>query len=108
MSQLYSANLLVPDNEIQSFICQKIKFIQPKAKQTQALFSALNSINTSYETDFVRVAEVGRLSASAGTEVIFVNAVTAGGSVKIFPSGVNFSRNNAICNINEGTKYTLS
>ena len=65
MSQLYSANLLVPDNEIQSFICQKIKFIQPKAQQTQALFSALNSINTSYETDFVRVAEVGRLSANA-------------------------------------------
>ena len=72
------------------------------------MFSALNSINTSYETDFVRVAEVGRLSANAGTEVIFVNAVTAGGSVNCFASGVNFSRNNAICNINESTKYVLS
>ena len=41
-------------------------------------------------------------------EVIFVNAVTAGGSVNFFASGVNFSRNNAIYKINESTKYTLS
>ena len=34
------------------------------------------------------------------SELIFVNAVTAG--------GVNFSRNNAIYNINESTKYILS
>ena len=39
------------------------------------------------------------------SEVRFVHAVTAGGSVKIFTSGVNFSRNNAIYNINKSTKY---
>ena len=43
----------------------------------------------------------------AKTEVKFVNAVTAGGSVKFFASGVNISRNNAIYNINESTKYIL-
>ena len=41
-------------------------------------------------------------------EVKFVNAVTAGGSVKFFASGVNFSRNNAISNKNESTKYISS
>ena len=41
-------------------------------------------------------------------EVRFVHAVTAGGSVKFFASGVNFSRNNAIYNINESTKCILS
>ena len=41
-------------------------------------------------------------------EVECVNAVTAGGSVKSFACGVNFSRNNAIYNINESTKYILS
>ena len=43
----------------------------------------------------------------AKTEVKFVNAVTAGGSVKFFASGVNFSRNNVIYNINESTKYFI-
>ena len=38
------------------------------------------------------------------TEVKFVNAVTAGGSVKLFASGVNFSRNNAINKRNESKK----
>ena len=42
------------------------------------------------------------------SEVKFVNAVAAGGSVNFFASGVNFSRNNAIYNINESTKYILS
>ena len=37
---------------------------------------------------------------SAYSEVIFVNADTAGGSVKILAIGVNFSRNNTIYNIN--------
>ena len=46
--------------------------------------------------------------SSMGAEVIFVNAVTAGGSVKFFTSGVNFSRNNTIYKINESTKYILS
>ena len=41
-------------------------------------------------------------------EVIFVNAVTAGGSVKFFASGVNFSNHNAIYNVNESTKLILS
>ena len=40
-------------------------------------------------------------------EVKFVNAVTAGGSVKFFASGVNFSKNNAIYNVYEITKYIL-
>ena len=42
------------------------------------------------------------------TEVKFVNAVTAGGSVNFVASGVNFSTNNATYNINESTKYILS
>ena len=41
-------------------------------------------------------------------EVKFVNTVTAGGSVKSFESGVNFSTNNTIYNINESTTYILS
>ena len=41
-------------------------------------------------------------------EVRFANAVTAGGSKKIFASGVNFFRNNAINDVNESTKYVLS
>ena len=36
-------------------------------------------------------------------EVEFVTPVTHGGSVKFLASGVNFSRNNAIYNINEST-----
>ena len=39
------------------------------------------------------------------TEVRFVHAVTVGGMDKFFASGVNFSRNNAIYNINESTFY---
>ena len=35
----------------------------------------------------------------------FVNAVSAGGSVNFFVSGVNFSRNNAIYNVNESAFY---
>ena len=42
------------------------------------------------------------------TEMKLVNAVSAGGSVKFFASGVNFSRNNAIYDINDRTKYILS
>ena len=41
-------------------------------------------------------------------EVEFVNAVAAGGSENFFARGVNFSRNNAIYNRNESTKYILS
>ena len=41
-------------------------------------------------------------------EVEFVTPVTHDGSVKFLASGVNFSRNNAIYNINERTKYILS
>ena len=41
------------------------------------------------------------------TEVSFVHAVTAGEMDKFFASGVNFSRNNAIYNISESTKYFL-
>ena len=41
------------------------------------------------------------------SEVKFINAVTAGGTVNFFASGVNFSRNNAIYIINESTKYIL-
>ena len=41
------------------------------------------------------------------TEVRFVHAVTVGGMDKFFASGVDFSRNNAIYNISESTKYFL-
>ena len=43
-------------------------------------------------------------------EVKFVDAVTAEcrRKCKIFASGVNFSGNNVIYNINESTKYILS
>ena len=51
--------------------------------------------------------QVSLAMSTLGPEVKFVNAVTAGGSVKFFASGVNFSRNNAIYNINENTKYIL-
>ena len=39
----------------------------------------------------------------------FVTPVTHGGSVKFLASGVNFSRNNAVCYTNESKKlhYTL-
>ena len=47
-------------------------------------------------------------SGWAVSEMRFVNAVTAGGSVNFFTSGVNFSRNNTIYDINESTKYILS
>ena len=47
------------------------------------------------------------IPASDSTEVKFVNAVTAGGSVNFVVSGVNFSTNNATYNINESTKYIL-
>ena len=40
-------------------------------------------------------------------EVEFVNAVAAGGSENFFARGVNFSRNKAIYNIDETTKYIL-
>ena len=42
------------------------------------------------------------------TEVKFVNAVTADGSVNFVASGVNCSRNKATYYINESTKYILS
>ena len=48
-----------------------------------------------------------KLKIYGEAEVEFVNAVSAGGSVNFFVSGVNFSRNNAIYNINESTKYIL-
>ena len=38
-------------------------------------------------------------------QVRFVHAVTARRQCKIFAGGVNFSRSNAIYNINESTKY---
>ena len=45
---------------------------------------------------------------SCNAEVKFVNAVTAGGSVNFVASGVYFSRNNAVFNLNESAMYILS
>ena len=49
----------------------------------------------------------GELGLNKTPEMKFVNAVTAGGSVIFFASGVNFSRHSAIYNINDSTKYIL-
>ena len=50
---------------------------------------------------------VRELRLNKPPEMKFVNAVTAGGSVIFFASVVNFSRHNAIYNINDSTKYIL-
>ena len=99
---LKATQLLVPKNAVSSTpSCLPLTF--DPALPINVIYQS----NCIYATNQYELKDFSRRVGTVDSEVRFVTAVTASGSVIFFASGVNFSRHSAIYNINDSTKYIL-